>query len=324
MNARPSRRYRRLAIAIVVASVVISASVLSYSSFEATVTKTATTGANTCGPFGCDEGTTTSSASASTSRSSTSTSAGTCVTEPGQPRGAYLSVVHDTNSTPVLGVGVTAYPMPTNGCTSAPLKFTANGTESYSLPVTNIDGYQITVSYLRHDFNLSLSLGLSTWNCETLYLPSGNTSVITSTESSCALLVPPSPATLTRSNFTWKFEVQLNSTELSVGQLISYSCSLVNTSNQTQTVVVGSPLCTPSIYTQQGQLLWAYTSSATNSLQEVSPGQSFNFATSIPSSQLLPGGRYVLNSYPDLLSNSNPEVPIGQSLQVNATIEVAS
>jgi hypothetical protein len=43
MNTSPTRSYTHLAIAIIVAAVVISASVLSYSSFEATVTRTGTT-----------------------------------------------------------------------------------------------------------------------------------------------------------------------------------------------------------------------------------------------------------------------------------------
>ena len=47
MNDPPARSYTRLAIAIVVAAIVISASALSYSSFEATVTRTSTTTATT-------------------------------------------------------------------------------------------------------------------------------------------------------------------------------------------------------------------------------------------------------------------------------------
>src|SRR5208283_2068152 len=144
----------------------------------------------------------------------TISTASSCITSPGQPQGAYLRVVHDSDSTPIPGVGVTATPLTTNGCTSAPLRFTANGTEWYSLGVTNVYGYQITVSYLRHDYNLTMTLGLSIWTCETLYLPSGNTSMVTSTESSCA---SPPPTTFITGNGVLKFEVQLNPIAVTVG-----------------------------------------------------------------------------------------------------------
>ena len=65
MSATPARSYTRLAIAVVVAAVVISASVLSYSSFEATVTVT-TTAATSSAPILTTTGTSGDRAFAST------------------------------------------------------------------------------------------------------------------------------------------------------------------------------------------------------------------------------------------------------------------
>ena len=110
---------------------------------------------------------------------------------PGQPLGAFVRVLNASTLTPVLGAEVTASRNTSTSCggeafTTVQETFTTNATEWYSLSTLNGGTYQIMVTYLSHAYNLTLPLGLSIFNCGTLYLPSGQTNVTTSTQASCA------------------------------------------------------------------------------------------------------------------------------------------
>ena len=64
--------------------------------------------------------------------------------------------------------------------------FTTNGSEWYSLSVLNGGQWQITVSYGGQEYNMTMPLGLSLYNCGTLYVPSGISNVTVSAQTSCA------------------------------------------------------------------------------------------------------------------------------------------
>jgi len=119
-------------------------------------------------------------------------SSSTCLTTfPGQPLGAFIRIVNDSTSGPVVGANVTAI-APVGGTCSgstgqySTVRFTTNDSGWYSLPVLNSGTYQIAVTYLGRTYALTLPLGLSIYNCGTLYLPSGRTNVTTSIQTSCA------------------------------------------------------------------------------------------------------------------------------------------
>jgi hypothetical protein len=109
----------------------------------------------------------------------------TCMTTyPGQPLGAALRVVNATNLEPVAGAIVTATAPVSGICgASTPMvdtvQFTTNSTEWYSLPFINHGTYQIGVTYLGHSYSVIMRLGLSVYNCATLYVPTGQTNVTT-------------------------------------------------------------------------------------------------------------------------------------------------
>jgi hypothetical protein len=85
------------------------------------------------------------------------------------------------------GLGVTATPLIPSYCNPVQITFTTNGTKWYSLPTEGVGSYAITVSYLRHDYNFTMSLGVSIWTCQTLYLPSGDIVGVTSPAGPCDL-----------------------------------------------------------------------------------------------------------------------------------------
>ena len=171
------RSYTLLAAAIVIAAIVVSAAILVSPAFNATVTQTAT------------KIDTTTVATRPTSL---------CIS-PGQPQGAFLEVLNDSTSLPVVGANVTAVEDGYSGnCGNATVSaftwqttevFTTNNTEWYSLNIVNAVDYRFTVAYSGHIYSLILApLGLSIYTCGTLYLPSGRTNITTSVQTSCALV----------------------------------------------------------------------------------------------------------------------------------------
>jgi hypothetical protein len=324
MSAGPARSFRLLAAAIVVAAVIIGSTLFVALVNVSTVTKTVSENTTTTETKTVSENTTTTEMNTSTTYAFV-TSSSKCLTSPGQPQGAFFRVLYDSNSTPVVGASVTAAGNVAL-CPGQPIvqeTFTTNDTEWYSLNTLNIESYLITVSYLGHDYNLTMPLGLSDFNCGTLYVPSGETNT-TSSPSPCTTS-PETPVVLTTSNGNWKFEVQLSSVVVSVGQQISYTCYLTNISGQNQTVVLANPISNPSLYDSAGKQVWGYEPSAeTNAVQVVPAGEVFSLTLNIPTSGLQAGQTYVLSSSPNISTDANPEVPFGQNLVLNATIQVVA
>jgi hypothetical protein len=134
----------------------------------------------------------TNSMTSTTSTSSSQESGSTCLTIfPGQPQGAFIRILNDSTSGPIVGANVTAKAPIAGSCDSSAqpygtVKFTTNDSEWYSLPVLNRGTYQINVTYLGRAYAFTLPLGLSIYNCGTLYLPSGLTNMTTSIQTSCA------------------------------------------------------------------------------------------------------------------------------------------
>jgi hypothetical protein len=119
-----------------------------------------------------------------TNHPGTTTTQTTCMitTYPAQPFGTALRVVNATTLEPVVGADVIATASAicgTSTSTIASAQFTTNSTEWYSLPFINHGTYQIAVTYLSHSYNLTMSPGLSVYNCATLYVPTGQTDVTT-------------------------------------------------------------------------------------------------------------------------------------------------
>ena len=127
----------------------------------------------------------------------------TCMTTyPGQPLGVSLRVVNATTLGPVVGAAVTATAPISGVCgdsnpIAVSVQFTTNSTEWYSLPFINHGTYQIGVTYLGHSYNLTMPLGLSVYNCATLYVPSGQTDITTtgSARTPCQSAVPTTMTT---------------------------------------------------------------------------------------------------------------------------------
>ena len=103
---------------------------------------------------------------------------------PGQPLGASLRVVNATTLEPVARATVNATAPVSGICgASSPIPIsvliTTNSTEWYSLPFINRGTYQIAVTYLGRSYSVTMPLGLSVYNCATLYVPTGQTNVTT-------------------------------------------------------------------------------------------------------------------------------------------------
>jgi hypothetical protein len=153
-----------------------------------TTTITVNDTTNSCGPFGCDETTSTTTGSTNSSQHAVTTTliSGDCITSFGTPQGAFFRVLYDSNSSPVVAVSVVATPTLTYDCYAYRTSFTTNGSEWYALDYQNAGSFLIKVNYLGHNYNVTMSLAMSDFNCGTLYLPSGKTNV-TSTPSLCTV-----------------------------------------------------------------------------------------------------------------------------------------
>ena len=125
-----------------------------------------------------------------TNIATTSSSAATCIV-PGQPIGAFIGVLSDSGSAPIVGASVTlTESLVSSNCgnptgtestvTQIVYAFTTNSTQWYSLNVLNAAAYQITVAYSGHTYNFNMSLGRSVFTCGTIHLPSGTFNATTS------------------------------------------------------------------------------------------------------------------------------------------------
>jgi hypothetical protein len=201
MSATPARGYTRIAIAIVIAAVVIAAAIFASGTF--TVAKTVTNSVSPSTLYPNPGGSTVSSTStvthevtsSQTARSTTTSSRSLCIS-PGQPAGAFLSVLNGSTSLPVVGANVTAVANGYSGdCGIATVSaftwqstyvFVTNSTEWYPLDTLNVDSYEFAVSYSGQTYNYTVPLGPAVYTCGTFYLPSGNFSATTSIPSGTA------------------------------------------------------------------------------------------------------------------------------------------
>ena len=215
---------------------------------------------------------------------STATNTSTCIF-PGQPLGAFISVLasnnsdsfHNTaNSAPLSGAAVTAVRnmgtscgTPTESFTTIMETFTTNGSLWYSLSTLNGGTYQITVSYAGQDYTMTMPLGLSVYNCGILYIPSGISNVTTSGQDSCA---QPS-TTLTETTSSCTFSAGTTATTVTVGPTPSTSTTTVTTSSSSYTQTVTVTGCTYSLPVQTSTVtstttsLMSNTSTTTTSIQ---------------------------------------------------------
>ena len=192
MSTTPARSYTR--IAIVIAAAVIAAAVLASGTFTGAKTSTESTSQSTLypnpgGSTTFSTSTVTQKATSSQAATGTTSSRSLCIS-PGQPAGAFLRVLNDSTSLPVVGASVTALAKGYSGnCGIATVStftwqsayvFITNSTEWYPLDLLNVYSYQFTVSYSGQTYNYTMPLGPSVYTCGTVYLPSGNVSVTTS------------------------------------------------------------------------------------------------------------------------------------------------
>ena len=191
MTIGPPPNYTRLAAAIVIAGVGIGASIVvsSYVGTTMTVTRTATLTQTTTTI------TTTTVTSLSQTATSVAESRSLCIS-PGQPGGAFLRVLDDSTSLPVVGAKVTAveraYSSDCGIATASAFDFQAtytfltNNTEWYPLNTLDAESYSFTIAYSGHIYEFVAQLGPVINICATLYLLSGMTSVTSSGLNSCA------------------------------------------------------------------------------------------------------------------------------------------
>jgi hypothetical protein len=129
----------------------------------------------------------------------TSTGVSTVCIITGQPGGAFLRVISDSTSAPVVGAVVTVVHNPA-GCilngveytnTATTQTFTTNGSEWTPLDVTNGGTYSFTVQYSGQTYSFTATLRPVSVTCATLYVPSGRTnSTITEFKSTCSSASP--------------------------------------------------------------------------------------------------------------------------------------
>jgi len=111
------------------------------------------------------------------------TAASSCIVS-GQPGPFYLRVVTDSNQTPIAGAHVTATNEPAS-CDSmaatsrTTLTFTTNNTEWYALNSQNNAGFSLVVTYAGQAYNFTAYLRSLSLTCASLYIPSGNTDILT-------------------------------------------------------------------------------------------------------------------------------------------------
>jgi hypothetical protein len=167
-------------------------------------------------------------------------------------------------------------------------RFYSSGQEDNSFPVSasfSVTGYWTgsgnTAAFHQFLARVYTVLAEDEWgNVALLPFTVDNDTVSTSSSSSAH----SGQVILSASNSDWEFQIQLNATAVTIGQTISFTCYLTNTSGQPQTIIVASPLCNgPTIYTQGGEQVWVFEPSATNAVQTISPGQTlFSYQVNIP------------------------------------------
>ena len=284
-------------------------------------------------------GSVTTSSTSSSSQQST-----TCIIS-GQPGPIFLRVISDSNQTPVGGAQVAATNQPAycgNGITSSPANnrvtvtfTTSSRTEWYSLDSENNAGYSFVITYLGQTYTFTADLRPVSLTCATLYVPSGRTSVsLEEFQSNCNPTTTTTTTTSTSSsqqyaslswdsNYgAWNYEVTLNTNQIQPGQNITALFTLTNFSNRTQTVDVDNPLVLPTIYAQDGKVVWAWEPPSINEIENITAGQVISEPFTLPTWMLQAGQSYILTTAPGF-SVPGSAVDISQQLQLSQTITVA-
>jgi hypothetical protein len=238
----------------------------------------------------------------------------TCVLTAG-PLALGLRVVADGNQTPIAGahVAATNTALSCNGAPADPQKtmtYVTNGSEWHYLDIGEDASYSFIVTYSGHSYRFSTNLGVEEVTCATLFIPSGRTNVTfasfqntcpsittTTSESASAISSPSASATSTVTLTAGQFPpsgcalVASNSngslyasTDAEVGDSVCVAASLNNSSevylgimNSTGGVVFsGSCVATasPGAPSPKGDTCTAYWNTASTSPQgkSIQPG----------------------------------------------------
>jgi hypothetical protein len=167
-----------------------------------------------------------------------------------EPIALALTVVSDTNQTPVVGASVTATnnPLLCHGAPETPretMTFVTNSSGWHYLAIGGDSGYTFAVSYSGQAYHFSTTLYVEAATCVTLSLPSGRTNATFATfQSAC----PPKPAVTstissnpggssTSSSYdNITFTMTLNSSSIVNGSAVEVIMNLFNTLNKTNSV----------------------------------------------------------------------------------------
>jgi hypothetical protein len=189
------------------------------------------------------------------------------------------------------------------------------------------------VTYLGQTYTFTASLRPVSLTCATLYVPSGRTSVTieefqtdcnqtTTTTTSTSASQQAGSLSWDANYGAWNYEVTLNTNQIQPGQNITALFTLTNFSNRTQTVDLDNPLVLPTIYAQDGKVVWAWEPPAINEIENITAGQALSEPLTLPTWMLQAGQSYTLTTAPGF-SVPGSTVDISQQLQLSQTITVA-
>jgi hypothetical protein len=116
--------------------------------------------------------------------------------------------------------------------------------------------------------------------------------------------------------------VTLNTNQIQPDQNITALFTLTNFSTLTQTVDVDNPLVLPTIYAQDGKVVWAWTPPSFNEIENITAAQAISEPLTLPTWMLQAGQSYILTTAPGF-STPGSAVDISQQLQLSQTITVA-
>jgi hypothetical protein len=314
LSSAPLRSYTRIAIAIVIAAVVLSASALSYASFEATVTRTVTGSTVTQTSMVIQTNTTTVTGVSCASLSSTlcfEELSNITVTAPKFIEAENgLHYVFYENET---SVGSSSGPGFNN--TTVGLMYWAYGNQT----VTVCSGAGTSRNILG-ELTVTIPLKGSLWIVSsTTIIPNDYTiSCPTTTHST----QQSGPVTWFTTYGGWNYSMTLTSDTIQQDENLTATFQLTNVSNQTQRVDVDDPLVLPTILTQNGKVVWAYQPPSYNEIENVTAGQTLSEQLVLPAWMLTAGQSYIVSTAPGI-GTRDFTVDIGSHLQLNETITIA-
>lgn len=137
------------------------------------------------------------------------------------------------------------------------------------------------------------------------------------------IAVAPKALSNYRTNGDWNFSVSLSATLVTQGENIQVVLNTTNISGQTQRVDAVNPLYNPTIYSDNGTLVWALDPSQINYVANWPSTQANTSELSIPTSELAPGQNYVLSLWPLIGTPTGAgQDLIGENLMINVTIGI--